>query len=114
MKEEKKDNQTIDDLVEHLKPLVEQMKHIHDMAVVAYTPLVIVPNQFESLVKLVLLLLRLSDGGNKILELFSCWYHKQSNLARVKHQPYRLLRERHSLSNQSSAEPCRDLSTLIV
>ena len=37
---EKKDNQTIDDLVEHLKPLVEQMKHIHDMAVVAYTPLV--------------------------------------------------------------------------
>ena len=24
----------------HLKPLVEQMKHIHDMAVVAYTPLV--------------------------------------------------------------------------
>ena len=40
MEEEKKDNQTIDDLVEHLKPLVEQMKHIHDMAVVAYTPLV--------------------------------------------------------------------------
>ena len=40
MDQEKKDNQTIDDLVEHLKPLVEQMKHIHDMAVVAYTPLV--------------------------------------------------------------------------
>ena len=40
MEEEKKDNQTIDDLVEHLKPLVEHMKHIHDMAVVAYTPLV--------------------------------------------------------------------------
>ena len=40
MEEEKKDNQTIDDLVEHLKPLIEQMKHIHDMAVVAYTPLV--------------------------------------------------------------------------
>ena len=40
MEEEKKDNQTIDNFVEHLKPLVEQMKHIHDMAVVAYTPLV--------------------------------------------------------------------------
>ena len=40
MEEEKKENQTIDDLVENLKPLVEQMKHIHDMAVVAYTPLV--------------------------------------------------------------------------
>ena len=40
MDQEKKDNQTIDNLVEHLKPLVEQMKHIHDMAVVAYTPLV--------------------------------------------------------------------------
>lgn len=40
MEEEKKDNQTIDDLVEHLKPLIEQMKHIHDMAVVAYAPLV--------------------------------------------------------------------------
>ena len=40
MEEEKKDNQTIDDLIEHLKPLIEQMKHIHDMAVVAYTPLV--------------------------------------------------------------------------
>ena len=40
MEEEKKDNQTIDDLVEHLKPLVEHMKYIHDMAVVAYTPLV--------------------------------------------------------------------------
>lgn len=40
MEEEKKDNQTIDDLVEHLKPLIEHMKHIHDMAVVAYTPLV--------------------------------------------------------------------------
>lgn len=40
MEEENKDNQTIDDLVEHLKPLVEHMKHIHDMAVVAYTPLV--------------------------------------------------------------------------
>ena len=34
------DNQAIDDLVEHLKPLVEHMKYIHDMAVVAYTPLV--------------------------------------------------------------------------
>ena len=32
--------ETIDDLVEHLKLLVEQMKHIHDMAVVAYIPLV--------------------------------------------------------------------------
>ena len=40
MEEEKKENQTLDDLVEHLKPLVEQMTHIHDMAVVAYTPLV--------------------------------------------------------------------------
>ena len=40
MDQEKKENQTIDDLVEHLKPLAEQMKHIHDMAVVAYTPLV--------------------------------------------------------------------------
>ena len=40
MEEEKKENQTIDDLAENLKPLVEQMKHIHDMAVVAYTPLV--------------------------------------------------------------------------
>ena len=37
---EKKGNQTIDNLVEHLKPLVEQMKQIHEMAVVAYTPLV--------------------------------------------------------------------------
>lgn len=37
---EKKEDPQIDDLVEHLKPLVEQMKHIHDMAVVAYTPLV--------------------------------------------------------------------------
>lgn len=37
---EKKDNQTIDNLVEQMKPLIEQMKHIHDMAVVAYTPLV--------------------------------------------------------------------------
>lgn len=36
---EKKEDPQIDDLVEHLKPLVEQMKHIHDMAVVAYTPL---------------------------------------------------------------------------
>ena len=40
MEEEKKDNLTIDDLVEPLKPLVEHMKYIHDMAVVAYTPLV--------------------------------------------------------------------------
>ena len=40
MDQEKKDNQTFDDLVEQMKPLVEQMKHIHDMAVVAYTPLV--------------------------------------------------------------------------
>ena len=40
MEEEQKDNQAIDNLVDHLKPLVEQMKHIHDMAVVAYTPLV--------------------------------------------------------------------------
>ena len=40
MEEEKNDNQSFDDLVEHLKPLVEQIKHIHDMAVVAYTPLV--------------------------------------------------------------------------
>lgn len=40
MEEEQKDNQTIDNLVDHLKPLVEHMKHIHDMAVVAYTPLV--------------------------------------------------------------------------
>lgn len=36
---EMKEDPQIDDLVEHLKPLVEQMKHIHDMAVVAYTPL---------------------------------------------------------------------------
>ncbi len=40
MEEEQKDNQTIDNLVDHLKSLVEHMKHIHDMAVVAYTPLV--------------------------------------------------------------------------
>lgn len=40
MEEEQKDNQAIDNLVDHLKPLVEHMKHIHDMAVVAYTPLV--------------------------------------------------------------------------
>lgn len=40
MEQEKKEDPQIDDLVEHLKPLVEQMKHIHDMAVVAYTPLV--------------------------------------------------------------------------
>ena len=40
MEEEKKEDQVIDDLVEHLKPLVEHMKYIHDMAVVAYTPLV--------------------------------------------------------------------------
>lgn len=40
MEEDKKKDQAIDDLVEHLKPLVEHMKYIHDMAVVAYTPLV--------------------------------------------------------------------------
>lgn len=39
MEEEKKDP-TIDNLVEKLKPLVQQMKQIQDMAVVAYTPLV--------------------------------------------------------------------------
>ena len=38
--EEKKDEQQLDDLVNHLEPLIQQMKHIHDMAVVAYTPLV--------------------------------------------------------------------------
>ena len=30
MDQEKKENQTIDDLVEQLKPLVEQMKHYPD------------------------------------------------------------------------------------
>ena len=38
--EEKKDEQQLDDMVNHLEPLIQQMKHIHDMAVVAYTPLV--------------------------------------------------------------------------
>lgn len=33
MEEEQKDNQTIDNLVDYLRPLVEHMKHIHDMAV---------------------------------------------------------------------------------
>ena len=38
--EEKKDEQLLDDMVNHLEPLIQQMKHIHNMAVVAYTPLV--------------------------------------------------------------------------
>ena len=38
--EEKKDEQQLDDMVNHLEPLIQQMKHFHDMAVVAYTPLV--------------------------------------------------------------------------
>ena len=35
-----KDEQQLDDMVNHLEPLILKMKHIHDMAVVAYTPLV--------------------------------------------------------------------------
>ena len=35
-----KEKQSVEDLVKDLKPFVQQLKQIHDMAVVAYTPLV--------------------------------------------------------------------------
>ena len=38
--QESNDTRQIDGLVEQLKPLVQQLKHIHDMAVAVYTPLV--------------------------------------------------------------------------
>ena len=73
MEEEKKENQTIDDLVEHLKPLVEQMKHIRDMAVVAYTPLVddiCNRNATQNEVELMLDWLLMYAGDDRMLLLY--------------------------------------------
>lgn len=73
MEEDNKDNQTIDDLVEHLKPLVEHMKYIHDMAVVAYTPLVddiCSRNATRNEVELMLDWLLMYAGDDRMLQLY--------------------------------------------
>ena len=73
MEEDNKDNQTIDDLVEHLKPLVEHMKYIHDMAVVAYTPLVddiCSRNATRNEVELMLDRLLMYAGDDRMLQLY--------------------------------------------
>ena len=73
MEEEKKDNQTIDVFVEHLKPLVEHIKHIHDMAVAAYTPLVediCSRKATKNEVELMLDWLLLYAGDNRMLQLY--------------------------------------------
>ena len=73
MEEENKDNQTIVNLVEHLKPLVEHMKYIHDMAVVAYTPLVddiCSGNATRNEVELMLDWLLMYAGDDRMLQLY--------------------------------------------
>ena len=73
MEEENKDNQTIVNLVEHLKPLVEHMKYIHDMAVVAYTPLVddiCSRNATRNEVELMLDWLLMYAGDDRMLQLY--------------------------------------------
>ena len=77
MEEDNKDNQTIDDLVEHLKPLVEHMKYIHDMAVVAYTPLVddiCSRNATRNEVELMLDWLLMYAGDDRMLQLYYAAY----------------------------------------
>ena len=73
MEEENKDNQTIVNLVEHLKPLVEHMKYIHDMAVVAYTPSVddiCSRNATRNEVELMLDWLLMYAGDDRMLQLY--------------------------------------------
>ena len=67
------EERTVEGLVEDMKPFVERLRHIYDLAVVAYTPLVdeiCSRNATKNEVELMLDWLLMYAGDNRMLELY--------------------------------------------